>query len=101
RRAYETRTALGAIRLSFLAEPDEPVRRPPRRPPVGSPTDRKTLMVRRPIAIGGAVIAFILIVLLFRGCLDARKERAMEDYLRDTNELLAAVPAQRRRVVAL
>ncbi len=45
-------------------------------------------MVRRTIAIGGAVLLFILLVLLFRGCLDARKERAMEDYVRDTNELV-------------
>jgi hypothetical protein len=45
-------------------------------------------MVRRTIAIGGAVLVFILLVLLFRGCLDARKERAMEDYVRDSNELV-------------
>jgi hypothetical protein len=45
-------------------------------------------MVRRTIAIGGAVLLFILVVLLFRGCLDARKERAMEDYVRDANELV-------------
>src|SRR5829696_6888311 len=74
RRAHETRNPLGAIRLSFLDEPDEPVRRPRRRPPRGPSTDRQTLMVRRTIAIGGAILAFILIVLLFRGCLDARKE---------------------------
>jgi CARDB protein len=55
-------------------------------------------MVRRTIAIGGAVIAFILIVLLFRGCLDARKERAMEDYVRNTNELLAQSQAESRRL---
>ena len=55
-------------------------------------------MVRRTIAIGGAVIAFILIVLLFRGCLDARKERAMEDYVRDTNELIAQSNAESRRL---
>ena len=55
-------------------------------------------MVRRTIAIGGAVIAFILVVLLFRGCLDARKERAMEDYVRNTNELLAQSQAESRRL---
>jgi len=55
-------------------------------------------MVRRTIAIGGAVIAFILIVLLFRGCLDARKERAMEDYVRNTNELVAQSNAESRRL---
>ncbi len=55
-------------------------------------------MVRRTIAIGGAVIAFILIVLLFRGCLDARKERAMQDYVRDTNDLIAQSNAESSRL---
>jgi hypothetical protein len=55
-------------------------------------------MVRRTIAIGGAVIAFILIVLLFRGCLDARKERAMEDYVRDSNDLIAQSNAESSRL---
>jgi hypothetical protein len=55
-------------------------------------------MVRRTIAIGGAVLLFILIVLLFRGCLDARKERAMEDYVRDTNELIDLSKAESRQL---
>jgi hypothetical protein len=89
---------LGAIRLSFLDEPDEPVRRPPRRPPRGPSTDRQTLLVRRTIAIGGAVVLFILVVLLFRGCLDARKERAMEDYVRNSNELVTLSKAESRQL---
>ena len=44
-------------------------------------------MVRRTIAIGGGLLLLILFVFLFRGCLDARKERAMEDYVRGANEL--------------
>ena len=55
-------------------------------------------MVRRTLAIGGAIILFILIVLLFRGCLDARKERAMEDYVRDSNELVGLSKAESRRL---
>jgi hypothetical protein len=55
-------------------------------------------MVRRTIAIGGVVIAFILIVLLFRGCLDARKERAMEDYVRDSTELVNLSKAESERL---
>ena len=55
-------------------------------------------MVRRTIAIGGAVLLFILVVLLFRGCLDARKERAMEDYVRDTNELVDLSKAESRQL---
>jgi CARDB len=79
---------LGAIRLSFLDEPDEPVRRPTRRPPRGPSTDRQTLMVRRTIAAGAALLVLILLVIGFKGCLNARKERAMEDYVRDSNELI-------------
>jgi hypothetical protein len=55
-------------------------------------------MVRRTIAIGGAVLLFILIVLLFRGCLDARKERAMEDYVRDANELVGLSKAESQQL---
>ena len=55
-------------------------------------------MVRRTIAIAGAVLLFILIVLLFRGCLDARKERAMEDYVRDSNELVNLSKAQGQKL---
>lgn len=55
-------------------------------------------MVRRTIAIGGAILAFILIVLLFRGCLDARKERAMEDYVRDSTELVNLSKAESERL---
>jgi hypothetical protein len=55
-------------------------------------------MVRRTIAIGGAVLLFILVVLLFRGCLDARKERAMKDYVRDANELVDLSKAQSQKL---
>jgi hypothetical protein len=55
-------------------------------------------MVRRTIAIGGAILVFILLVLLFRGCLDARKERAMEDYVRDSNELVNLSKAESERL---
>lgn len=55
-------------------------------------------MVRRTIAVGGAVLAFILIVVLFRGCLDARKERAMEDYVRDSGELVDLSKSQSQKL---
>jgi hypothetical protein len=45
-------------------------------------------MVRRAIAGGGVLIVLILLVLGFRGCLDARKENAMEDYGNSSAELL-------------
>jgi hypothetical protein len=51
-------------------------------------------MVRRTIAIVGGLVLFILLVLLFRGCLDARKERSMEDYVRNSNELVTLSKAE-------
>ena len=51
-------------------------------------------MVRRTILIGGALIVFILLIFAFRGCLDARKERAMEDYVRGANELVELSQAE-------
>jgi hypothetical protein len=45
-------------------------------------------MVRRAVAGGGALILLILLVLGFRGCLDARKENSMEDYGNRSAELL-------------
>jgi hypothetical protein len=72
--------------LSFLDEPDEPVR--PRRRPRGQSVDRQTLIARRGIAGIGVLIVVILLVLLLRGCLDARKENAMEDYGNRSAELM-------------
>ena len=46
-------------------------------------------MVRRTIAAGAALLVVILLVVGVRGCLNARKERAMEDYVRDSNELIS------------
>ena len=45
-------------------------------------------MIRRTIAGVGLVIALILLILLVRGCLDARKEQALENYSNDAADLL-------------
>lgn len=45
-------------------------------------------MVRRGLAAGAGILVLILLVLGFRGCLDARKERAFQDYVRDTTALV-------------
>ena len=50
--------------------------------------DRQTLMARRGVAAVGVLIVVILLVLLFRGCLDARKENAMEDYANQSAEIM-------------
>ncbi|MEK6278492.1 MAG: CARDB domain-containing protein [Actinomycetota bacterium] len=53
-------------------------RRP--RPPRSA---RQQFLIRRAIAVGGGLLILILLVLGVRGCLDARKERALKDYSRD------------------
>ena len=73
--------------MSFLDDPDEPVRTR-RRPSRGQSVDRQTLMARRGIAGVAVLILVILFVLLLRGCLDARKENAMEDYANRSAELM-------------
>jgi hypothetical protein len=73
--------------VSFLDEPDEPVRTR-RRPPRGPSVDRQTLMARRTVAVVGGLIVLILLILGVRGCLDARKESAMEEYGDRSTELL-------------
>jgi hypothetical protein len=84
--AGASRRQEGNLLLSFLDEPDEPVRT--RRPPRGAAVDRQTLMARRTIAGVGVLLVVILLVLGVRGCLDARKESAMEDYGDSSVELL-------------
>jgi hypothetical protein len=82
--------------LSFLDDADEPVRRGRAsrpsgggaRPPRGPGVDRQALMVRRTVAGGGALLILILLIFGIRGCLDARKERAIKDYVRDAKGLV-------------
>jgi CARDB len=56
--------------------------RPPRRP------QRQQILVRRGLALGGALIVLILIVLGIKGCLDARKERELTGYARDVSQIV-------------
>ena len=45
-------------------------------------------MVRRTLAIGAALLVLILLVLALRGCLNARNERAVKDYVGQSSELI-------------
>jgi len=58
--------------------------------------DRQTLMIRRTIAIVGGLIVLVLLVLGVRGCLNARKEQALQDYVTDANELVRLSNAESR-----
>ncbi len=55
---------------------------------MGAHTDRQTLIVRRSVAAGAGVLVLILLILLMRGCLNARKEQAFKDYVRDVGALV-------------
>lgn len=56
-------------------DPDDPHRMPPER--------QRIFMLRRLGAVAIGILILILLVLGIRGCLNARKERAFENYARD------------------
>jgi CARDB len=56
--------------------------RPPRRP------RRQQILIRRALALGAGLLVLILIVLGVRGCLDARKHRALSDYARNVSQIV-------------
>ncbi len=45
-------------------------------------------MLRRGLALGGALVVVILIVLGVKGCLDARAHRALSDYARNVTQIV-------------
>lgn len=46
-------------------------------------------MLRRGLALGGGLVVLILLVLAVKGCLDARANRALEDYAEDVSQIVA------------
>ena len=60
--------------------------------------DRQTLLVRRTLAVVAGLIVVILLVLGIRGCLNARQEQAMQDYVTDANELVRQSNSGGRRL---
>jgi hypothetical protein len=46
-------------------------------------------MFRRAFAIGGGLVLVVAAALLVRGCLDARQERAFEDYVQETSSVVS------------
>jgi CARDB protein len=57
--------------------------RPRRRP------ERQQILLRRGLALGGGLLVLILVVLGVKGCLDARKDRALSDYARNVSQIVA------------
>jgi CARDB protein len=55
----------------------------------GGRDHHRQIMVRRAVGVGVVVLILILLVLGIRGCLNARKERGFENYVRDLNAIAA------------
>jgi hypothetical protein len=79
--------------LAFLDEeqqevvvPEEPER--PRRRVGGPQRRRQQFLVRRLIGVGVGVAFLILIVIGFRGCLEARSDRALRNYAQDVGVVM-------------
>src|ERR1700704_4704932 len=93
--------------LSFFDDGEEteprPSSRAPRTPAAGAPprprprrpqhaggsigADQHTLMVRRLIAAGAAVVLVIVIALLVNSCKQSQKEQSLKDYSRQVSQL--------------
>lgn len=72
--------------VAFLDEDElEPAERPSGRRQ--GRRGQSPYVVRRLIALGAAVLVVVLALFGVRGCLDARKERAFENYLRDLSSI--------------
>ncbi|MEX0621270.1 MAG: CARDB domain-containing protein [Solirubrobacterales bacterium] len=54
----------------------------------GEAGERKQLMIRRGIALGAGVLVLILLVIGTKGCLDARKNRSLEDYSSNVTQIV-------------
>jgi hypothetical protein len=67
---------------------DSPAPRPGRRPRPHRRPERQQILIRRGLALGGALLLIILIVLGVKGCLDARAQRALRDYSRNVTEIV-------------
>jgi hypothetical protein len=87
--------------LSFFDDGEETAARPavaqstpraraqPRQPPAGRslPVDRHTLMVRRRVAAGIAVVVIVLIVIGINACLKSEKHEELKNYNNAVSEL--------------
>lgn len=60
--------------------PQRPSPRRPQRPSGSLPVDQHTLMVRRRVVFGAAIVLLIVIALLINGCLNGEKTQALKDY---------------------
>ena len=59
----------------------------------GPPSDPQQLFVRRAVALGVIILLVVVLALVFKGCLDSRKEQALKDYNRDVASLVQEADA--------
>jgi hypothetical protein len=90
---HAPRTFILCAGLAFLDEQQEDVvvaeepERPRRR--IGGPQRRRQqYLVRRLIGVGVGVAFLILIVIAFRGCLEARSDRGLRNYAQDVGTIM-------------
>jgi hypothetical protein len=69
-------------------EDSSPSTRPGRRPRPRRRPERQQILLRRGLALGGGLLLLVLIVLGVKGCLDARKDRALSDYARNVTQIV-------------
>jgi hypothetical protein len=69
-----------------LAVPQEPGR--PRREPSGPERRRQQYLLRRLIGAGAGIAFLILLVIGFRGCLEARSDRGLKNYTQDVSTIM-------------
>jgi hypothetical protein len=67
---------------------DSVASRPGRRPRQPRRPERQQILIRRGLALGAGLLILILIVLGVRGCLNARKHRALSDYARNVTQIV-------------
>lgn len=67
---------------------DSPATRPGRRSRQRRRPERQQILLRRGLALGGGLLLLIVIVLGVKGCLDARKNRALSDYARNVTQIV-------------
>jgi len=79
--------------LSFFDEDDEPRRTTPRprraRPAGPVAADSQTLLVRRAVALIGALLVLVLLVIVVNSCRNSQKENALKDYNRELSSIAA------------
>jgi len=89
-----SRPSTRAPRPAAGADPGRPRPRRPQPGGGGPGLDQHTLMVRRRIAAGVAVVLLILIVLVINSCVKGQKQQSLKDYNRGVSQVAAESDSQ-------